>query len=386
MKLNNQFFLVGFSEFFSKALAWLTLAIIPIFSAPEIYGKIVLYYSIIIFLIPLFLFGQDRLILRNDANLEINRSLVFSFFILLFLSPFLIYFNYFLLALVGFILALNKIYLTYLRSAEKIKSYACNRIIYSSLRFFVVIIVIYFFYTDSNYIFAEFAAGLMATIYMLIMVFKNGISFDVEWKERFFHGFPLMLHGLSIFGIALIDRFILQYFTDLKTVGNYSFLYIFASGLIFLYSIIGIVMEKKIYKSNNNMELFKNIKSTFIYMFILGLFGSIVSVILYVIITNFNIVNGYAYLPGELLLLLLAHLFLPIYLVSNYFLIQKGKNNLLMYSTFLSLLVNFLTNIIFIPLYGLIGAVYATLLSNLILCSIISFISYNVFKVSDESR
>lgn len=382
----SPFLLVGLSEFLAKALAWITLAIIPIFSSPEVYGKIVLYYSIIIFLIPLFLFGQDRLILRNDADRELGNSLIFSSAILLFFSSFLIYFDYFLLSLVGFVLALNKIYLTYLRSIEKLKNYAFNRVIYSFFRFFLVITVVYFFYTDSNYMFAEFLAGLIVTISMLIMVFRKRISFNVEWKQRFFHGLPLMLHGLSIFGIALIDRFVLQYFTDLKTVGNYSFIYIFASGLIFLYSIIGIVMEKKIYKSNNNIELLKNIKSTLIYMFFLGLFGSIVSVILYVIITNFNIVNGYAYLPTELLLLLLAHLFLPIYLVSNYFLIQKGKNNLLMYSTFLSLLVNFLTNIIFIPLYGLIGAVYATLLSNLILCIIISFISYNVFKVSDESR
>lgn len=382
----NPFFLVGVSEFFSKALAWLVLAIIPIFSSPEVYGKIVLYYSIIIFLIPLFLFGQDRLILRNDANRELGNSLIFSSAILLFFSSFLIYFDYFFLSLAGFVLALNKIYLTYLRSIEKLKNYAFNRVVYSFFRFFLVIVVVYFFYTDINYIFAEFLAGLVVTISMLIMVLRKRISFNVEWKQRFFHGLPLMLHGLSVFGIALIDRFVLQYFTDLKTVGNYSFIYIFASGLIFLYSIIGIVMEKKIYKSNNNIELLKNIKSTFIYMFFLGLVGSIVSVILYVIITNFNIVNGYAYFPNELLLLLLAHLLLPIYLVSNYFLIQKGKNNLLMYSTFLSLLVNFLTNIIFIPLYGLIGAVYATLLSNLILCSIISFISYNVFKSSDESR
>lgn len=384
MNLKNPFFLVGFSEFFSKALSWLTLALIPLFASPEIYGQIVLYYSLIIFLIPIYLFGQDRLILKNQPEYEVLNSLIFTFLIWILLSFIFFYLNYFWASVASFALTLNKLYLTYLRSKDYLRQYAINRLIYSIIRLILVIYCIYFFYSLTNYILAEFFSAIIVSFGIFTLLFKSKIRINLSYKNRIMHGFPLMLHGISIFGVTLADRFILERYTNLTDVGNYSFIYIFASGLVFLYSIVSIIQEKKIYKSINNIDLIKNIKITIKLMFAIGVAGSILSIILYIVLIKFNIVRGYNFYPYELIILLLSYLILPVYLVSNYFLIQRGKGKLLVFSSLTSFIVNIILNFLLIPTYGLQGAVYATLLANILLCILIFLISFRLYKSTSE--
>lgn len=378
--MKNPFVLVGLSEFFAKGVSWLSLAIIPFFTPPEIYGEIVLFYSIIIFFMPIYLFGQDRLILKNNPEEEVTNSVVFSILIGLFLGLFFYFSDYFLASFAGLMLAFNKIYLTYFRANESLKSYVLNRISYSIFRFLFVVFTVYFFYSLNNYIFSEIFAVFFATIGLFVICFKSKWKVSFNFFDRLKHGFPLMLHGISLFGIALVDRFILERFTNYETVGNYSFIYIFASGLIFLYSIVGVINEKKIYKSIFLKDLLLNIKSTLVFMFLLGLVGSILSMILYLVLFNFEFVANYDFMLTELIVLLLAHLVLPFYLVSNYFLIQQGRSYLLLLCSFFALMINIILNIILIPRFGLQGAVYSTLFSNIILCIAVLFISYMVFQ------
>ncbi|NUG33002.1 oligosaccharide flippase family protein, partial [Acinetobacter baumannii] len=280
--LRNNFILIGLSEFLAKGLSWLSLAIIPFFALPETYGQIVLYYSILVFFIPLFLFGQDRLILKDDAEQEVVNSIVFSLVIWLSLSVLLYFLGYFLASIAGLVLALNKIYLTYLRSKDCFKKYAINRVAYSFFRFIFVVSVVYYFYNLHNYILSEIFSALVVTIGLFIILVRSKKSIRFNFKNRVLHGIPLVLHGGALVGVALIDRFILEKFTDFKVVGNYSFIYIFASGLIFLYSIVSIVEEKKIYKSNDRQQLIANSKRALLLMFAIGFIGAILSVLLYV--------------------------------------------------------------------------------------------------------
>lgn len=384
MKVKNPFLLIGISEFFSKALSWLTLALIPLFASPEIYGQIVLYYSLIIFLIPLYLFGQDRLILKNDPDSEIINSVVFSLFLWIALSLLFYYFNYFWASIASLCLTFNKLFLTYLRSKEKLKEYAINRVLYSIIRSVMVVSSIYFFYSLLNYILAELLAALIVSLGLVILFFRSNKNLSFDYKNRFLYGFPLMLHGVSIFGVALADRFILEKYTNLNVVGNYSFIYIFASGLVFLYSIISIIQEKKIYRSENNNILIKNIRVTLIQMLFIGIIGSVLSLILYSIIFKFNIVNNYDFYLYELVILLISYLILPVYLVANYFLIHSNRGNLLVLSSVTSFVINIIFNFLLIPKYGLQGAVYATLVSNILLCTLIAFISFRVHKSSKQ--
>lgn len=382
----NNFILIGFSEFFAKAISWLSLAIIPFFASPEIYGQVILYYSIIIFLIPIYLFGQDRLILKtNEPKQELINSLVFSILIWLILAIIFYYFNYFLASITGLILALNKIYLTYFRSKENLKSYALNRVVYSIFRFWAIFCVVYFFYSLNNYIISEFLAALVVTFGLFVLFFKTKLKINFVFIERIKHGLPLMLHGLSLFGVALVDRFILKKYTDLSVVGNYSFIYIFASGLIFLYSIISILQEKKIYISKNNTELILNVKKTFFMMVLIGAVGCVGSIFIYYLIFKFNLIKDYTYYFNELVILLLAHLILPFYLISNYILIQSNKSKYLLGCSLFALLINVVSNLILIPNYGLQGAVYATLISNIILVAISLIICSKVVGIKERS-
>ena len=380
--MNNKrnFLLIGISEFFSKVLSWLTLALIPFFTSPETYGEIVLYYSLITFLIPIYLFGQDRLILKHNPEDEVVTSLVFSFTLWVMLSLLLCYLDYFLASIAAFLLTLNKLYLTYYRSNEKFKSYSINRFIYSIVRFIFVVSSVYYFYSLNNYIVAEAFAALIVTSGLFLLFLKSGFNFKFDYINRFKHGFPLALHGASVFGIALADRFILEIYTDLEVVGNYSFIYIFASGLVFLYSIISVIQEKKIYKSVDNNELLINIKTTLKLMFMIGLIGSIISFFIYSMLFKFNIITNYSFYFYELILLLIAYIIFPIYLVANYFLIQKQKNKLLIYSSLISFVINVILNFLLIPDYGLQGAVFSTLISNILLCVFIFIVSFNVYK------
>lgn len=376
----NKFLGVGFSEVFAKVVSWLSLAIIPFFATPEKYGEIVLYYSIIVFFIPFYLFGQDRLILKNNAEKELLNSFIFSVTCFLLTSSILYFLGYFLASLAGLALALNKIYLTFLRSKEDYIKYSLNRIFYSILRFLLVVVVVYQFYTLNAYLLAEFLAAFIVTIIVFHKKLEYSFKENFKFKERFKHGFPLMLHGVSLFGVALIDRFILEKYTDLGTVGNYSFIYIFASGLVFLYSIVSIFQEKKIYKSESRSSLFLNVRNTLIYMLLIGFVGSILSYILYFILLKFDLVKGYNPYFYELFLLIVSHLILPVYLVSNYVLIQSNNSKTLVFCSIFSFVVNIIFNLLFIPKFGLIGAVWATLISNICLVVLSGFLSFKIMK------
>lgn len=378
MKINNSFLMVGFSEFFSKILSWLSLAIIPLFASPTIYGEIVLYYSIIMFFVPVFLFGQDRLILRQDETQELLNSFVFTSCIWLLFSFLLFLLDYLWVSVAALILTFNKIYLTYLRASERLKIFAINRFIYSISRFLLVIIAVYFFYSLKSYIFAEILAALLATSLVCRILFSSGYIINIDYFERFKHGLPLMLHGVSLFGIALVDRFVLEKYSNFTVVGNYSFIYIFSSGLIFLYSIISIFQEKKIYKSESNEELISYSRQTLLQMFIIGILGAACSLLLYYSLIRFNIVKGYGFYLNELILLILAHLVLPIYLVSNYILIQKGRSKYLLGCSVFALIINIIINFMLIPDYGLIGAVWSTLISNILLVILSATLSISV--------
>ena len=376
----NPFILVGLSEFLSKGLSWLSLAIIPFFAPPERYGEIVLFYSLIIFFMPIYLFGQDRLILKNNPEEEVVNSVVFSGLIGLILSFLLYYLGYFLASLGGLMLAFNKIYLTYFRANEKLKKYASNRVLYSVIRFLFVFFTVYYFYSLNNYILSEILAVFLVTFGLFLICLRAKFKISFNFIERFKHGLPLMLHGVSLFGIALVDRFILEKYTNYNIVGNYSFIYIFASGLIFLYSIVSVINEKKIYQSFDQKKLLLNIRNTLFFMLGLGGGGAILSLLLYLFLFKFKLIANYDFMILELLMLLLAHLILPIYLVSNYFLVQQGRSYLLLICSFFAFLINIILNFILVPKFGLKGAVYSTLFSNIILCIVIFFISYRVFQ------
>lgn len=380
MIINKRFLLVGLSEILAKVLSWLSLAIIPFFASPDVYGEIVLYYSVVLFILPIIVFGQDRLILKNNPDKELINSFIFSLVVWVTLSIFAIFLDYFLSVLAALFLGFNKFYVTFYRSKEQLKKYAINRIFYSIFRFLLIFLVIYKFYTLNNYLLAESLAALLVTIGGIFLLIKNKKNISFNFKERFNHGFPLMLHGISLFGIALVDRFVLKEYTDLSVVGNYSFIYIFASGLIFLYSIISILQEKKIYISKNNRELMLNVKHTFWMMILIGTIGCVGSIFIYYIVFKLNLVKDYGYYFNELLVLLLAHLILPVYLISNYVLIQSNKSSYLLGCSFFALIINIISNLLLIPTYGLQGAVYATLISNMILVVVSFIICVKVIK------
>lgn len=383
MKIKNKIFiLVGFSEFFSKALAWLTLAVIPLFANPKNYGEIVLYYSIIVFFTPVFLFGQDRLILKNDAKNELIFSIFFSVLVFLICFPLLNFFGYALVALAGLFLSLNKVYLTYLRSNEEYLKYGFNRVLYSILRLVIVLAVVYFFYSLENYILAELFVALILTIGILFQVKIDFKGFD--FLNRFKHGLPLMLHGISLFGIALCDRFILEKMVGIESVGVYSYLYLYASGLVFLFSIISIVQEKKIYQSKKSFELLINIKKTLFMMLAIGVVGGVLSFILYLLVNCFELVRDYGYYPFELFILILSHVILPIYLVGNYYLVQSGRSNMLLFCSFFALVINILFNVVLINFYGMVGAVWATLFANISLVFFVIFVCMKISKTQES--
>ncbi|NUG32919.1 polysaccharide biosynthesis C-terminal domain-containing protein, partial [Acinetobacter baumannii] len=73
-------------------------------------------------------------------------------------------------------------------------------------------------------------------------------------------------------------------------------------------------------------------------------------------------------------------LILPLYLISNYILIQSGKSKYLLWCSLFSLFINALLNFIFIPVWGLNGAVWATLVANICLVVLSSFLCFKVLK------
>lgn len=395
----RSFFSYSAAEGLSKALNWLTIALLPLILEPKEYGIVGLIVAIEGILSTITLIGQEKAIFRFHNNgtfkvLNYSFKLVTLFLIavlfLLFVgrifSDTVVGLDIFpeVLVLVVSVLFYNqaRLLMSYSRVVEDARLFWRTRVLYQVLKIFGVFGCALMFKTGESYIYGCFLSGLIFCLIYFKLIMSNYkplssiVVFDKNAIILLGFGAPLIFHAMSGNILSYADRFFVNGFLDSKELGVYTFVYSVGSSIFFFYGTVASYFEPLTYRHHSNKENYQHILKLYL-VFVTG-FAAIMAFAIkvsfgFVVIRFLNI----GYLQGEkcLGLILAAHLIIPFYTIANYELAVLNKTKFIAISTLISATVNILLNYVTIPKLGIAGAAISTYCTYIFLAIVTSIYS-----------
>lgn len=232
--------------------------------------------------------------------------------------------------------------------------------------------------------------GVVSFLFTLRYIFKNiTLSFNKKVAvEIFNYSFPLMFTSTVATLLSAFDRFSLNYLSTLENVGIYSLGFKIANTIkVFVTSSVIMALNpirlKKINDPNNGRFYSKVLTYFSFGLMIVALFFSMFS---YEIIDIFATSNFY--LPASKIVPIIAlGLFFSMMKNNvNIGLIIEKKTKILGALVVVTALVNLGLNILMIPLWGIIGAAIATLLSQVLYFALVYYFAQKTFWIPYELK
>lgn len=273
-----------------------------------------------------------------------------------------------------------------------------------SISYSVISIIKRYGYIVLAFIFSLFFTNKLYGIYWGCLI-SNGILFlylFLRWtlqrkislwnislsllKESIKYGFPLIFLEISTIILCMGDRYIIQYYMGVESVGIYSVGYTIAdmcqSILAFPLRLAVIPIYLRIWNEEGAEKTKHFLSQIFNYYIMFGIpiiigvgwFGEeIVTLLATSKFDSAGIIIPYIIFP------LIIYGALPIYGAAFY--IYK-RSDILMYITLISAILNIILNIVLIPTWGILGAAIATLLAYLILFTVALLSSYKYIHLT----
>lgn len=198
---------------------------------------------------------------------------------------------------------------------------------------------------------------------------------DVEHPNLLKEGFPLMIAAIAGLAYAAQDQWMIAYFMTSEDVGIYAAAIKLVLILIVIPTIITNILYHKIIALKESPEFKVYIQSIYSSLFYIGATVYLVLFILADWIINLAFPIEYAESSDVLIVYSLVLMMAFFQSLNNKLLILYNHQNLIMYRVLASLILNLLLNLYLIPKYGLIGAAFATVLSELFI-----ILSYSITK------
>jgi O-antigen/teichoic acid export membrane protein len=195
---------------------------------------------------------------------------------------------------------------------------------------------------------------------------------DVEHPSLLKEGFPLMIAAIAGLAYAAQDQWMIAYFMTSDDVGIYAAAIKLVLMLIVIPTIITNILYHKIIALKESPEFKVYIQSIYSILFYIGATVYLALFILADWVINLAFPSTYAEASDVLKVYSLVLLMAFFQSLNNKLLILYNQQHLIMYRVLASLILNFLLNLYLIPKYGLIGAAFATVLSELFI--IISYL------------
>jgi O-antigen/teichoic acid export membrane protein len=252
--------------------------------------------------------------------------------------------------------ALNKVYL-----AELFR----NTFKYLS----VIIGAIYLFYSHrEKYLVDTFLLGFIILSFIsffMILSFFNRLenenhlkSLKISHKEILVKSYPMAVSGMAFFLLMSFDIMFLKKYYGNEQVAYYSIAIKLMTILSMVIISVNITASTKIaefYTSNNIIELNKTVKNTsrliFLFTFPTAIIISVFSI---KILTLFG--AGYSVASKALIILMLGQAFCSLFGSAPIYLNMTGRQKIFQYILILAVIINFISNRLLIPQYGLVGA------------------------------
>jgi|SRR5690625_807039 len=410
--------LLAFSgvEAVARALSWSFPMVLAFIVSVEQYGAIGVFLASEALLLPLILGGFDRFILRFGSgrsdyveNVVLIWGMIFSLgFVLLLVvitlrklwpgmpEPLLLYISGVALVLSILAQSITRVNAAVARVNADSIDYARHRLPFVILRW--VVGVPYIYLVDSSYsgflyamVYVSLAtlvvSGILSRKYFSLHnklqlgslkdVFMNVVL--ARGKRIISFSAPYIPHSIAGSALAFSDRIMIEMFSGVEQVGNYQVSYSIGSAIVFMYAIIAVYMEPRLYKKSNSPH--KDDAILIAYQKVLFLMGSMGGLVIIALVSHYESLffdRGYRDTSRLVIILLLSHLYHAIYLAGNYRLARELRTSFIAISTMGAALINILLNLLLIPRYGALGAAWATLVSYSLLSVIISSFSLKV--------
>jgi len=238
-------------------------------------------------------------------------------------------------------------------------------------------------------LFARFTGGATTAFIMLLFVIIPRLKFKWDlsllWLSIKF-GLPAIAGNIGYLIFQMNDRYMLNWLsTDIET-GKYSFGFKIANfiNLIFV-ATVGMSFMPSVFskeKEENNTRYYRKMLTYYCFLiaFIILAFLFFYRDLLALMAKNKDYFDGFAVVP----ILTLSFMVMGM----NYFvgigLFLKNKMHLFLIPSLAAVVLNIIMNYFFIPLWGMMGAAYSTLISQIIYTAILTVTSGTQLKIGFE--
>lgn len=279
------------------------------FMLPEIYGKYVIFLSIISYLSVLsglnfnqaygrYLYEENKFLPQDRFGGNILLIIFFSFVVTSFIS--LSVFNHFLglnlnsnlniiFIVISFTLVVETLFLQYCIRFDKL-TIALLYFFFRSFLLFIVLFFLVFYGYSLEFVFFVEAIFSVIGIFFIIRYMRfifdfTGFMYSIRYS--FIYSIPLFPYTLSLIVIAQFDRFVINYFFGSAITGTYSYVYNFGILLSFMFGAFMNYANNEFYAVCNDMHkssIFEIHQRKIYYKFIVI---SIFSVIIFYFFSDF---------------------------------------------------------------------------------------------------
>jgi len=282
-----------------------------------------------------------------------------------------------------------------LRLQNKAFKFALIKSINIIINLFLNVVLIVKFKMGIEAVFlSAFVASVATWIILLPDIFKN-LSFGLNrqlLKELLKFGIPFAPAGLASMITRVIDRPVMLALTDASTVGVYQANYKLGIFMMLFVSMFQYAWQpfylKNAYRDDAKI-LFGKVLTYF------TLAASLIFIVLSLFIEDFvkisilgkyiigqNFWGGLYIVP----IILMAYLFNGLYVNFLAGIQIEKKTKFMPLVTGIGAVVNVTANFVLIPIWGMLGAAYATLLSLLVMTILIFFISQKYYRIHYEFK
>jgi O-antigen/teichoic acid export membrane protein len=227
-------------------------------------------------------------------------------------------------------------------------------------------------------------SAALISAYMVVTTFREvGIHFSwPQYKEMLLFGAPLLVADLSIFALTYADRYFLNHYSDLTSVGLYSIASKFAIVVSLLFSspfraIWGVQMYE-FAKQDNRAELFGRVATYFLMgALAISLALSVFTKDVLRVMSEESFWSAYHLVP----VLCITFVLKGLIAITGAGILIKSKTKYKAISTAVAMIVALLLNYLMIPRWGGYGAAAAGLFAAAVRLGIDAFYSQRLLRV-----
>jgi O-antigen/teichoic acid export membrane protein len=408
----------GISTMVGRFLNFLLVPLYTNLFLPKEYGIQSQVYVFISILNIILLFGMDTAYMKYAGNVKNNDEdknnfstpyltvMIVSFFIcllvIIFQNPIFSLleipqeYNYliFYTSLILFLDSLTIIPFVKLRIERKAKKFALFKFLGILLNITLNFILIVKLKMGVEAIFISNLASSALTLILLSPSIFKSFKFIIDLpilRKLLKFGLPFLPAGLSSIMIQGIDRPILTQLTDLHTSGIYSANYKLGIFMMLFVSMFQYAWQPFFFQNAQEKNI-KQVFSKILTYFVIA--GSLILIFLSLFIDDivkFHILGrtiiGPAFWSGLIIvpIILFGYLFNGIYYILSAGMFIEEKSSYIPFVTGIGAAINVGVNFLLIPVWGIIGAALATLVSYLVMAVAVYKITQRFYEINYEN-